>query len=176
MAKRTIIPPEGLSKDTQAFFDVLNQEPDFSVVVVAAAYLDASLAALLHRHFLESSVSDKLLASGSGALGTFAARADVSYVAGLISKPLYRDLTVFAEIRNRLAHHHLTMSFAEPELASLCAKLTYALTLKNGNLDEPMFEPGMLESPRVRYTISAVLISQRLLLSALGAERVAAAA
>lgn len=172
MAKRSILPPEILSADTRAFFDVLNSEQDFSVVVIATAYIDACLASLLHKRLLASSVSDKLLDPRGGALGTFASRADASYALGLISKALYQDLLILAEIRNHCAHHHLSLSFDSSDLATSCAKLCYALTLKNGDIDEPMFRNGELSSTRNRFVLTAVLISQRLLLTALGVARV----
>src|SRR5687768_16031576 len=106
MPRRPILPPEHLSEDTQQFFDVLNGSSDLVVVLVAASYIDASLAALLHKFLVESSVSSKLLDPRGGALGTFAAKLDAAYALGLIDKPLYKDLCKIAEIRNEVAHHH----------------------------------------------------------------------
>ena len=171
MAKRTILPAETLSADTQAFFDVLNNEPDFSVVVISAAYVDACLAALLEKFFVQSSVSTKVLDARSGSLGSFSSRADACYVLGLVSKPLYQDLLVLAEMRNQFAHHHLSLTFETPELIGSCNKLSYAMTLKNGDLDEPMFKPDQLTNARERFTVSVVLLSQRLLLTALGIQK-----
>lgn len=171
MAKRSILPAEALSGDTQAFFDVLNNEPDFSVVVISAAYVDACLAALLNRRFIQSSVSSKVLDARSGSLGSFSSRADACYVLGLVSKALYQDLLVLAEMRNQFAHHHLSLTFETPELVESCNRLSYAMTLKNGDFDEPMFKPGQLSGARERFTVSVVLISQRLLLTALGVQK-----
>ena len=99
MAKRTILPAEALSADTQKFFDVLNNEPDFSVVVVSCAYLDACLGSILEKHLLQSAVSTKLLDVRSGALGMLSARSDACYALGLISKRIYHDLLVLAKLR-----------------------------------------------------------------------------
>jgi len=123
MTQRPILPAETLSSDTQAFFDVLNKEPDLSVVLVSPAYIDACLGALLQKLFIDSSVSLKLLDSWVGSLGTYVSRADACYSLGLISKALYQDLLVLAEIRNQFAHYHLNLNFTEPEVARRCQDL-----------------------------------------------------
>jgi len=171
MAQRPILPAETLSADTQAFFDVLNEEPDLSVVLVSTAYIDACLGALLQKLFIDSSVSLKLLDSRAGPLGTYVSRADACYSLGLISKALYQDLLVLAGIRNQFAHYHLKLNFTEPEVARRCQDLAYVFTLKNGDLDEPMFKLGQLADSRGRLIITVVMVTQRLLLTALGVSK-----
>jgi DNA-binding MltR family transcriptional regulator len=172
MAKRSLFPVEVLSKDTQSFYDVLNNESDLGVVLVAASYIDASLGALLQRFLMESSVATKLLDVKSGPLGSLAPRADACYCLGLVDKWLYQDLLIIAEIRNQFAHHHLALSFAVPEVAQQCEKLAYVANLKNGNTNKPLLEPERLQHPRDKFVHTLVLISQRLLLTGLGAKRV----
>lgn len=170
MAKRAILPAEALSADTQKFYDVLNDEPDFSVVVVSCAYLDACLGSILEKYLLQSDVSAKLLDAGSGALGMFSARSDACYALGLISKRIYQDLLVLANIRNQVAHYHLTLNFAAPAIADACKSLKYAETLvADGEL---MFKPGELKDARTRFVMTVLFMSQRLLLVALGVKRV----
>jgi DNA-binding MltR family transcriptional regulator len=171
VATQTLIPAESLSADTQAFFDVLNGGTDFAAGVIAAAYIDACLAALLEKFFVASTVAAKVLDSRSGSLGSLSSRADTCYVLGLVSKPLYQDLLVLSEMRNQFAHHHLSLSFASPELAESCGRLMYPVTLKNGSTDEPLYTPGQFRNARERFTITVVLISQRLLLTALGTQK-----
>jgi DNA-binding MltR family transcriptional regulator len=174
LAKRPVLPAETLSGDTQALYDVVNDEPDFSVVVVSCAYLDACLGSILEKHFLQSAVSTKLLDPGRGVLGTFTARSDACYALGLISKGIYQDLLVLAELRNQVAHHHLMLSFSTPAVVEACKSLKYAETLVRWDRDDGslMFQPGQLEDPRTRFVMSVVLMSQRLLLIALGVKRV----
>ena len=173
MAKRLPVPIEGLSKDSDAFYDVLNDEPDLSAVLVATSYIDACLGALLEGFLLKSSVSTKLLDGKAGLLGSFSSRSDACYCLGLISKPLYQDLLVIAEIRNQFAHHHLALSFAVPEVARQCKKLSYVSDVW---IETPPSEPPMdtkhLFEPRNRFVISVVLISQRLLLKGLEVKHV----
>jgi DNA-binding MltR family transcriptional regulator len=178
MSKRTILPAEALSADTQKLFDVLNNEPDFSVIVVSCAYVDACLGSILEKYLLESSISSKLLDVRSGALGSFAARSDACYSLGLISKKIYQDLLVLGELRNQVAHHHHMLDFSVARVAEACRSLKYAETLERWDMDngELMFEAGQLAEPRVRFVMTVVLLSQRLLLIALGTKRVPGAA
>ena len=171
---RAILPVEALSADTQKFFDVLNDEPDFSVVVVSCAYLDACLGSILEKHLIQSEVSTKLLDVRSGVLGSFSARSDACYALGLISKRIYQDLLMLAELRNQFAHHHFMLDFDASGISQICASLKYAETLKRWDMnnDEFMFQPGQLEDARTRFVMTVVLISQRLLLIALGVKRI----
>jgi DNA-binding MltR family transcriptional regulator len=178
LAKRPVLPAETLSADTQAFFDVLNNEEDFSVVVVSCAYLDACVASILEKHFLQNGASDRLLDSRSGALGSFAARADICYALGLIPKRIYQDIQVLTGLRNQVAHHHLKLSFASPAVAESCQSLKYAEMLERWDRSdgELMFKAGQLDDTRNRFVMTVVLMSQRLLLIALGVKRVENAA
>src|SRR5205823_14441707 len=92
MTKKTILPGENLSEDTQKFLDVLNAESDLAVILVAASYIDAALASILQRFLVSGSTTERLLDARGGALGSFASRSDVCYTLGFISKPLYQDL------------------------------------------------------------------------------------
>ena len=178
MTKRTVLPAETLSADTQKLFDVLNGEPDFSVVVVSCAYIDACLASILKRYFLEGSVSGKLLDAQSGALGSFSARSDACYALGLVSKAIYQDLVVIGRLRNQIAHHYLMLDFSAAHIAEACSSLKYAETLERWDTNdiERMFKPEQLAAPRTRFVMTVVLLSQRLLLIALGAKKVTNAA
>ena len=176
MAKRPVLPAETLSADTQALYDVVNNEPDFSVVVVSCAYVDACLGSILEKRLLQNSASERLLDVRSGALGSFSARADICYALGLVPKRLYQDLQVLTEVRNHVAHHHVMLNFASPAVAKACQSLKYAETLERWDRDdgELMFKPGQLDDTRTRFVMSVVLMSQRLLTIALGVKHVEA--
>ena len=170
MPKRTIFPVENLSEDTSRFLDVLNESNGLTVVLVAASYIDASLAALLHRFFIESSISDKLLDAQGGALGAFTSRCDASYALALIDKPMYQDLIKIAEIRNEFAHYHLALDFQAPNVSRLCDELKYVKSLFGTTNEQNPFEKIMVNA-RDRFVITVVLISQRLLINGLGIKR-----
>ena len=178
MSKRTILPAEALSADAQKLYHVLNNEPDFSVIVVSCSYVDACLGSILAMHLLESSISTKLLDVRGGALGSLAARSDACYSLGLISKRIYQDLVVLGELRNQVAHHHHMLDFSVVAVAESCQSLKFAETLERWDMDngELMFEPAQLAEPRVRFVMTVVLLSQRLLLIALGTTRATNAA
>jgi DNA-binding MltR family transcriptional regulator len=167
VVKRKILPVEHLSKDSQKFFDVLNSEKDLPLILVAASYIDACLASILKRKLKKSSITDQLI-NIKGPIGTFSARADLCYALGLIQKNLYQDLATIAQLRNEVAHHHLELSFDDQSILELCNKLGYVASLKNGNSDEPLASEEWLKGPRNTFKITAVLISQRLLLIGLG--------
>ena len=44
--KKKILSVENLSEDTQKLFNVLNEESDLAVILVAASYIDAALASI----------------------------------------------------------------------------------------------------------------------------------
>lgn len=169
MAKRPPFPPEVLSADGDKFFDLLNEAEDVAVIVVGVGYIDACVASLLHKQLRKSNVSDQLL-DAKGPLGTFWARSGAAYALGVIDKAMYADLTILAELRNEVAHHHFAFDFSTPEVAERCAKLTYASELKNGTSGEPLLDDEWLHSARDRFTLSAVMIATRLLLIALGTQ------
>lgn len=168
-AKR-VFQPEALSEDTQKFYDVLNDEPDHSVIIVGAAYLDACIGAMLAKFLIDgSSTVDKLLNPQGGAIGTFSARNDMCYALGLISETMHSDLSVVAEIRNQCAHHHLLKTFADDGIASACQKLSFAGSLLRWDGEEgPMIAPQHLADTKMRFTLNVVLMSQRILLDSLG--------
>ena len=155
--------PSQLRADTQSFFNVLNDEGDFAAIVVTAAYLDTCVAALLRTKMRPGETTGRLLDAGRGALGSFAARADLAYALRLIEKPMLADLMTYARIRNMIAHHHLTFSFASPEIETACKELRYLLTMKNGDLDEMVFTEATLPPTRERYKFTAVYICNELL-------------
>lgn len=158
MRDRSIKSTEALEEDTNAFFDMLNKESDFSIIVVSTSYLDACLSVLLQSYMLKSDVSEQLLDSRYGALGSFAVRSQVAYVMELIPKAIYQDLKQLAEIRNLLAHHHLSLSFSTPAVEQGCMKLKYLGTMKNGDLDEPAFPPERMPPPRERFKFTVVAL------------------
>jgi DNA-binding MltR family transcriptional regulator len=168
MAPRPPLPPEVLSSDTEKFFKLLNESQDSSLIVVAVSYIDACLASLLAKRLRKSSISESLLDSRAGPMGSFAVRSKLAYALALIDKPMYQDLQLLSELRNEVAHHHFELQIADPAVAAACMKLGYVSSLNNGLSDKPLMDDSWLASPRSRFTISAMLIAQRLLLTALG--------
>jgi hypothetical protein len=122
LPKREIPKLEGLSEDQRRFLNTLYNEQEFVQIVVGTAYLDVCLGGTLQRFLAESSVSDNLLDSRGGPLGSFAARCHLCYCLGLLEKVPYQDLIKIGEIRNTLAHHHFALDFSHAEVSRLCGE------------------------------------------------------
>lgn len=114
---------EQLSSDTRQLYDVLNEESDLACITIAGSFLEAALTGLLRSILKKGSISDRLLDHRGGALGTYAARSDLVYGLGQITKSTYQDLCKLGELRNRVAHSHLRLDFYDMELQRLCDEL-----------------------------------------------------
>jgi DNA-binding MltR family transcriptional regulator len=105
------------------FRSSLNHESDRGCALMAAAYLDDRLAALLKSYFVDDSkVADELLGQ-SGPLGTFSARIDVAYSIGLLSHVERRALHLIRKIRNDFGHVPEPLSFTTQTIAEKCKHL-----------------------------------------------------
>lgn len=165
---RAPLPPEVLSADTEHLYELLNEGVDASVIIVGVSYVDACLASLLAKRLLKSSITDKLLESQSGAIGSFGVRSDLAYSLGLIDKVMYQDLLALAKLRNITAHHHFELSFASDEIAKGCSELKYVATsLATANAGGPSMEDEWIAGPRDRFMLTASMIVNRLLITAL---------
>ncbi|MCW5664634.1 MAG: hypothetical protein KIT35_12420 [Piscinibacter sp.] len=171
MIARLPLPPEALSADGHRFYALLNDAEDVSAVVVGVSYLDACLASLLLKSFRKGSTAEQLLDSRSGPLGSFSSRASLAYALGLISKPIFRDLQVLAQLRNEVAHHHFALDFSAPNILLHVNRLAYAADLRDSGTGRPIFEAEIFANPRNRFTLSAMMISTQLLFAALSAKR-----
>ena len=116
-------------------------------------------------------MSNKLLDSQRGVISSYSVRADLCYALGLIEKTLYKDLIKIAEIRNEIAHYHLALSFESEPIQKLCGEFAYLRSLKNGNTDVPLGIWELLVGARNQFVVTAVMISNRLLLTGLGIKR-----
>jgi DNA-binding MltR family transcriptional regulator len=151
--------------------EVLNGEDDLACVVIGAAFLDNALATLLAKKLRKSDTTDKLLDPARGALGSFAARADLAYCLGLVSKEHYKDLCSVAEIRNRFAHNHLKLAFGDSEVRGICGRLNEWKVLLHGKEEEAASQPApkqLATKARNQFNVSVIFLSNWLLLTALG--------
>jgi DNA-binding MltR family transcriptional regulator len=110
--------------DWDAFFDELQNESPRAAVIIASAFLDAQLRAILANSFIdEGKVVEELLDSD---LFTFSSRIKTVYCMGLISESIYHDLNIVRKIRNKFAHQMHGYTFDEPEIVSWCNSLKLA--------------------------------------------------
>ena len=170
MTKRKVLPIEQLSNESQKLYDILNNEKDFTVVLVATSFLDACLGSILNNKLIDSCVSKELLGT-RGILGNFSSRTDLCYALGLIHKLLYKDLRKIAEIRNEFAHYHLELTFESEEIEKKCNELLYVASYKLDSTKESAFA-HILHDSRSKFILTTVMITQRLLMKGLSFNRV----
>jgi hypothetical protein len=168
---------EELSKDEQKLFNVLNDESDFAVVLISASYLDTSLLSILHNYLKNSKITDKILDSNNGILGTFSSRLDIAYCLDIIDKKTYQDLTIIMNIRNKFAHSHLKVDFKNEEIAKLCEQFHFynmRLTDNKGHELDKNNGPLLFSSknpPRIKFIVTVSLIVNILLIRGLEIKR-----
>jgi DNA-binding MltR family transcriptional regulator len=85
------------------FFDKFTTESDRACAVLAGALLDSVLERLLWRAMVPDSSQELFRAQGP--LGSFAAKLDLAFALGLISREDHTELTLVRRIRNDFAHH-----------------------------------------------------------------------
>lgn len=157
-----------------ALYAALQDERDLSCVLLSASFLDRCLAAVLSAYFSKSSVVEKLLDPRGGFLGTFAARSDLCYCLGLVSKLFYQNLLTIATLRNTFAHSHLDLSFAAPSIAELCFKLHTPPFIAGGcdiRAKNDTEYRGLCGNARDRFTVVVTLMANQLINRAAAAER-----
>lgn len=151
-------------------FDVINEESDLACVLIATSYIDQALASLLENFFIKGNTSGQLLSPVGGALGNFAARADIAYCLGLIPKGLYQNLRTIGEIRNAFAHHYLALSFSDQQVIELTNRLTFPTIDQSisidadGNVSYGTTPWENFIAPRPRFTTIIVQMTMALLM------------
>ncbi|MDQ0423114.1 DNA-binding MltR family transcriptional regulator [Peteryoungia aggregata LMG 23059] len=158
MAKRSTIPTESLSSETEALYQVLNEESDLAAILIGVAFIDACLASLLEKKFVAGETSSALL--NEGPLGSMMSRAQLCYAMGLIPKKWYQDLRTLAEMRNRVAHNHLALSFEDHDIASHCGRLSSYVSVMGSDAEG-----------RNRFILCVVMLSNFLILDALSLQQ-----
>ncbi|WP_298623093.1 MltR family transcriptional regulator [uncultured Zoogloea sp.] len=108
------IVPDGLSRSELLFRikEELAKESDRGCALVAAAYIENELSALLKRFFVrQAATATEALFEFNGPVGTFSSKIRVSFALGLISKETQQALDLLRKIRNEFAHLHQPMTF-----------------------------------------------------------------
>lgn len=170
--KKNKIPPsiEELSKRSKELDKIINLEKsDLAKVLVATSFIDTTLSSLLNKFFINSKISNRII-SNIGFLGNYQAKSDISYILGLISKPLYNNIVKIGEIRNKFAHDFKLTTFNDEEIEKLCMQIDYWDKIKKveefsipKSIKSQLLESTLL-SPKNRFTMNVVIITQHLLL------------
>ncbi|NCC22314.1 MAG: hypothetical protein EOM26_07610 [Alphaproteobacteria bacterium] len=109
--------------DVYAFRETLSPETDRGCALMAAAYLDDQLSALLAKCFVEDNAVQQQIFSNSGPLGTFSSRIDLAYLLGLIPQRVRRELHLIRKIRNDFGHNPQPIGFESDAIANRCKEL-----------------------------------------------------
>jgi len=174
MGKKTKYDLTTLIRQNKKLFEALNSSNDLSCILIGASYLDESLGALLHEFSIESSVTDKIIYDNSSILSTLSSKTDITYVLGLVSKDNYNDLRKIAEIRNMVAHSHLSKDFSNEEVIASCGQLNYWKILQSDNENEKdkLFSSNKpREMAKNKWKFTVALLSQEILVNGQCAHR-----
>lgn len=116
------IPPEILAHF--AMWDEIHGETDRGAAILAHAYLDHTLREAIESLFVNKQRTAKGMLE-TGALGTFAAKAQLLYCLGFFGPNILQDLNKINDVRNLFAHKHDPISFTRADVQALCKALNY---------------------------------------------------
>jgi hypothetical protein len=159
--KQPLLALPELSSDSKRFVEDLQKETDRGVALVAAAFLDNALDALLRSKLIARKAVLKRLFDYPGPLSTPAAKADLAYSLGLFGPETYHNLDVIRDIRNHFSHSRTPARFDEPEVKKRCAQLDSPVLRVSDKWRE------ILGEPRTRFIIVAITTVDVLLLRAM---------
>ncbi len=167
MKINSVIDVSDLHEQVKELRKRLLNESDLGGVLISTSFLDACLASLLQVHFVQSSVTDKLLNPTSGTLGTFSSKCDVAYCLNLIIKETYKDLILIGQIRNIFAHNHLKSSFEDKKVHEICSKLNFPTNYLQSSCKQSNYSDveQYFENPKNRFIYTVNCISDLLLKS-----------
>jgi hypothetical protein len=125
-------------------------------VLVASAWIEDSLEALLRANLApDPKGADRLLRT-DGPLGSFAAKVSLAYSLGLIGPDMRDDLDTIRSIRNEFAHFRSGVSFRDQSVRSRCKKLYTVQTLNAGG-------PVTLRGAHTQFMSSCLFLIRYLL-------------
>lgn len=167
MGKRRTIPPlEELSQDSARFVEDVQQETDRGVALVAVAFLEDVLGALIRTLCIDDPDAVRSLLNRHWSIDT---RADLAYCLGLIPRGMRDDIEVITGIRNHFGHGHRPASFTDPEVFKECERLGEFKADVEVTVGDPPSRPPRLEG-RGRFISSVVMLTMLMLTRALGEE------
>lgn len=193
MVKPKNVPPtpDALNLSLDEFFRAINHQNHLACVLVTTSYLELCLSSLLRRYFVEtSSTADEIFDyKTNGVLTDISARSKMAYCLGLISSEIFTNLNEIGNIRNRFAHTHPELTFADADVQGICAKLklpamtglqvtaptTDPATPSTGATKATEISPAEFEEkysdPKDRFAFIATTTAMRILMSAHAVKR-----
>jgi len=133
------------SQDWADLAEQLGEETDRGAALVAAAFLDYLLAALIESFLVDDDKSSKALLKGPLApLSGFSSRIAAAYSLGLISEDERHDLDIIREIRNHFAHGAARSTFSLKTIEQKVRKLRVPRLVPKNIFDAEHLEPRRL--------------------------------
>lgn len=120
-------------EDFLPYLDELNKESPRGKVLISTGYLEQMLKDILVSFLMEDKVVDDLFEGGNAPLGTFSARAKLSYTLGLISEAEFHDIDLIRRIRNDFAHD-MKASFDNDGVKNRCGLLKHKVPDDKGKV------------------------------------------
>lgn len=128
--------------------------------IVAATILDELLEQCLTRFLREDKKLKEWVFDVYKPLSSLKAKTDLAYLLGILSSDERSDLDIIRKIRNDFAHQFDTITFASPNIGTLCGKLKSVI-----KTNPP---PGLQMSPLDVFRVCTGILAYRL--SALAVE------
>jgi hypothetical protein len=154
---RKPIPRELFTRESYGdLFKVSENESDLACGLIVAAVLERQLMTLLHSLFIKSGATDDLF-KADGGLESYYKCARMAYCLGLISKAAFANLELVGKVRNTLAHSVTVKGFGDPEVTSLCDRLT--LPSLKSLLDHPEVASYVTNNPELSAGLAPVLLA-----------------
>jgi DNA-binding MltR family transcriptional regulator len=165
MRKRRPVPPlDELTFDAKRFLEDMQAETDRGVALVAVAFLEDCLGALLRSLCIEDPGAVR------GLLNTYWSidkRAQLAYCLGRIPRRWRSDLEIINGIRNEFGHGHRPASFADPKIAPLCERLQDLTSQETVAVGDPPPRPTC----RDRFVHTVAMLSLLILADSQAHER-----
>jgi hypothetical protein len=152
---------ESLSQEQNPWLIRLQGESDRGAALIAGAYLEVTLSSMLRRFLIDEAKTVDELFGDNRPLGSFSSCIKMAYCLGLIGPKMRTNLDIIRGIRNDFAHSHDELMFSHPGIQERCLSL--------GTFFPKSF--WGTSQPRNVFLVMVALMSQRLMVDALGLER-----
>ena len=160
-------PPRRPSRALRGFAEALNAESDHACAVLAGACLDAALTQLFRARMTASAPAS--LFESAGPLAPFAAKIDVGFALGWLSRSERGDLHVVREVAAAFAADvRCELDFTSADIRAACERCELTNDfLAEAGLPDTVFAPEMLRelrtSARPRFELTIGFLRQALM-------------
>lgn len=151
--------PEAAKAFTQ-YLEIISGESDRGAILVAATLLDEGLEKALKKKLVEPAKQDPLFAGGFAPLRSFAAKIELSFRLGLITRETRQMLDLFRDLRNDCAHGTDPVSLNDQRLQDRMRGVFNHLAPIHAAL-VITFEEILREEKELKMTIAEFLATDR---------------